>query len=69
MPVPIGLRTLVEHEARGGLGYEDICMRLKLPRELRAEVRRIVLEMGHDHQRESEGEAEAVRPLPREGSA
>jgi len=69
MPVPLGLRTLVEHEARVGLGYEEICMRLKVPRKLRAEVRRIVLEMSREHQRESESEDKAVRPLPREGSA
>lgn len=61
MPVPLSLRTLVEHEARGGLGYEDICMRLKVPRELRAEVRQIVLEMRHEHQRESKTDSPSVR--------
>jgi len=56
MPVPICFRTLVEHEARVGFGYEDICIRLKVPVELRAYVRRIVLEMDREHQRESESE-------------
>ena len=57
MPVPIGLRVSVEFLAKSGMGWEDVCQALKVSRELRAEVRRIVLEAGHEHQRESEGKA------------
>lgn len=43
MPVPIALRSCVEFLARGGIGWEDICLSLKVPRELRDDVRRLVL--------------------------
>lgn len=43
MPIPIGLRTRVEFAAKGGIGWEDICVALKVPEELRDDVRRMVL--------------------------
>lgn len=62
MPVPIGLRVSVEFEARKGAGWEDICVLLQVPRELREQVKRIVLEMGREHQRESARDRDAGAP-------
>ncbi|CAB4146682.1 hypothetical protein UFOVP1157_39 [uncultured Caudovirales phage] len=62
MPIPIGLRHCVEHEARRGLGWEDCVVNLKVPSALKLEVRQIVLEMSNEHQRQSE--SGTARSLP-----
>jgi hypothetical protein len=69
MPIPIGLRNRVEFEAKRGIGWEDVCTKLQVPIGLRDDVRRIVLRLDHDHQRESKNKAKAVRPLLGQGDA
>lgn len=60
MPVQIGFRERVQFEARTGVGWEDICYRLQVPRELRSEVRRIVLEMSNEPKRHDDKAASRV---------
>lgn len=53
MSIPIALHHCVRYEAERGLGWEDCCVVLKVPRHLWDEVRDMVLGIGHEHQRES----------------
>lgn len=43
MPPPLSLHHLVNHMASEGYGWEDIAMRLRIPGEIRLQVRQQVL--------------------------